>query len=532
MTSLINRIINKLNLEKKLENISVVDSIKIELNNTKLTTILQNHKNPTEIEKYIIKLYSSKEQHDILLLSNNYFENLLLLVYFTIGNPFSLDTVYFDAIYTNYKIIREIPNYIKNQYETLLNCDLYRFYNIDIINRWFETVMLKPVKKSEYFKVSRLTTSKKNSNWKKYGIVWKEFNDSCIELKKYLHRLIEYYNKCPYTKIVGCYNVCKKLYLHCLKIHVGINFTNSSIDKLEAWAFKELKILKNRMKQCILDIMNRGSTNKSLNKSLNKSFDVIKKLKSLSKSQRFTSKKEYIDFYLASMEKYEKIFIDRLKFPQYIKPTLIVFSNKNLGQAYYNENCFYLNCYNWEKSYKYTVESLVLHETIPGHHTQVHVSKYIDQPNAILLSYFCSLTNSFVEGWGLWSEQLGYNQTTWDKIGQIEFETFRTLRIIVDIRLHYRGYTPQKMIEFMSKHLAMDVHEIENEVYRYVCYPGQAVSYKIGCTFFKKILDKNNIVDRLDPKALAIYKKLIVNGAQPLCFVMKEYNIKINDLFN
>jgi uncharacterized protein (DUF885 family) len=165
---------------------------------------------------------------------------------------------------------------------------------------------------------------------------------------------------------------------------------------------------------------------------------------------------------------------------------------------------------------KYTVESLVLHETIPGHHTQVHTMLNIKYKYPIFM-YYESLLNGFIEGWGLYSETLGVNQTMWDKIGQIEYDMLRTLRIIVDINIHYYGKSPENMIKFMQNYLTMSKGEIEQEVYRYVCLPGQAVSYKVGSDIFKQI-NKNN--------SLTLCKKLIMDGPLPLEFLIKKYKIK------
>ena len=519
--TLINTIISKLHTSKTIRKISVIDSIKMEINFEKLENILNNYKNPTEIEKYIIDLHTSKEYKLLSLLSNNYFENILSSVYFTIGNPFSIDTPYFEAIYKEYKIIDKIPEYIIGEYNNIIDKNILNFYNIDIIQKWIESVMGKPVKKTEYFKISNQSIKEKNIKWSKYCIVWKQYNNNCMILKKYLLKLAQYYKSIKYNKVVGCFNISKDLYLHSIKLHVGLDIKDHHINILEKWAFKELQNLQNQMRECIEEITQK------------KCIDIIKTLKSISRLQVFTSKKEFIETYRNCISKYEHLFIDKFKLPQYVKPTLVVFSNKNIIQAYYNENCFYLNCYNWKNSYKYTVESLVLHESIPGHHTQVHVMSYLKQKNGLLYSYFPSIVNSFVEGWGLWCEKLGYKQTIWDKIGQIEFETFRTLRIIVYINLHYKGYTPQEMIKFMSKYLAMDKHEITNEVYRYVCYPGQALSYKIGSTFFKKLLEKihGKEIDVLDNKSINLYKKIILDGPEPLCFLLKKYDIDILSLF-
>ena len=533
--SLINTITTKLDLENDISKLSIVDNIKIELNKDILYKILNEYTNtntnPNDIEKYIIKLVTSKEEKIISILANNYYENLFLSIYFIIGNPFSIDTQQFDILYDNYNIINEIIVYIINQYNIIINKPkLASFYNIDFINKWIETIILKPVKKQVYFNISKLNIKMKNEKWDKYKVIWKEFNKNCHLFKKYLFNVAKFYSLLPYNKVVGCSNISKKLYLHCISMNISLDIKSKDIKKLEKWAFRELSFLQNKMKK-YLEIITKNNKITSSN--------IIKNLKLLSKTQKFTSEKEYIDIYIKCIDKYEKLFIDKYKLPQYIKPTLVPFNNSKLGHAYYNDNNFYLNCYYWNKTYKYTVESLVLHETIPGHHTQLHVGKYINENpskgkknNYLLYSYFFTFVNSIAEGWGLWSEKLGIDQTIWDKIGQVEFETFRTLRIIVDINLHYNGYTPDEMILFMSKYLAMDKQEITNEVYRYICEPGQALSYKIGSTFFKKIIEKNNITDLLEEKAIILYKKIILDGIKPLNVLMKEYNITIDELFS
>ena len=159
--TLINTIISKLHTSKTIRKISVIDSIKMEINFEKLENILNNYKNPTEIEKYIIDLHTSKEYKLLSLLSNNYFENILSSIYFTIGNPFSIDTPYFEAIYKEYKIIDKIPEYIIGEYNNIIDKNILTFYNIDIIQKWIESVMAKPVKKTEYFKISNQSIKKK-----------------------------------------------------------------------------------------------------------------------------------------------------------------------------------------------------------------------------------------------------------------------------------------------------------------------------------------------------------------------------------
>jgi uncharacterized protein (DUF885 family) len=83
----------------------------------------------------------------------------------------------------------------------------------------------------------------------------------------------------------------------------------------------------------------------------------------------------------------------------------------------------------------------------------------------------------------------------------------------------------------MKQYLSTNDNTIMNEIYRYICNPGQAISYKIGSEVFKKILDKNGIKTYLEPNAIKIYKKIIEDGHKPIKFLIEEYNINKDELF-
>jgi len=507
---MIKRIIKKLDLEENIKLISPIDEIKLDLNMIEFYDIIKNYKTTDESEKYIKTLLSKKESIKMDILSDNYHSNTLQSIYFVISNPYSIDTSIFNIIYKNRSLIKKIPDNIIKKYEYIIKSDLHKFYNYDIIVKWDKTIMCKKINKNTYYKFSKLSTKKKDKKWMQYELVWIEFDNACIQLKNYIQRLLKFYKPLE-IPIVGCSYLGKNYYEFCLESYVGLKL---DIKIIYEWAKKELLNLIEEMKvyiKIVTDIKNDDNFKYLLNKIYN------------DESQKFKSKNELIKLYKNKIEKYETIFIKKLNFPQYEKVNLIIFDNKYLSGGYYYLNNFYLNTYNWKDMRKYTVESLVLHETIPGHHTQVHVSSY--NQKQLLFSYLWSSCTGFIEGWGLFSEKLGYDQTVWDKIGQTEFEIFRTLRVIVDIDLHYYGKSPNEMIKFMKNYLTMSDNEITSEVYRYVCDPGQAVAYKIGEHVFKKILEKNKICNLLDPKALELYKKIILDGPKPLKFICKDYNI-------
>jgi hypothetical protein len=516
--SLIETITNKLELEEDIEKISLIDFINFCFKYNELISILRTYENPSREEKYIIDVFACKRvSRQRYLLSQNYFNNLLLDIYFIIGNSFSIDTFQFDELYKHKKIINRIPNILINIYDKLMKTkDLYKYYNIDIIKRWENSIIQKPVLFEDYDKKSKLSKEEKIEKWIKYVKIFKIYNDNCLIFKNYLTKVNKFYSQYK-IDIVGCYNVCKKLYLNCLETHLGIKL---DIDRLERWAIKELERLSNEIKKYV----------KIINPSI-KDTNHLDMLNQINNSQLYKSKDEYIKHHQEIIKKYRELYINKLEFKLYSEPNLVIFDSKDLGGGYYFEDNFYLNAYNWKKSHRYTTESLVLHETLPGHHLQVHTTQKVEFDNRLLYYYFNSIINGFVEGWGLFSEKLGINQTTWDKIGRAEYEILRTLRVIVDIRIHYRGKTPQEIFKFMKQYLSTNDNTIMNEIYRYVCNPGQAISYKIGSEVFKKILDKNGIKTYLEPNAIKIYKKIIEDGHKPIKFLIEEYNINKDELF-
>ena len=516
--SLIDTICSKLNIESNIKHITIVDEVIFNLNTDKINKILEDYKNPTPIEKYIIDLNLNQCSKSIGYISSNYYNNSLLNIYLILGNPKLIDTSNFESLYYNHKIFKLIIDDIKKDYEKILSDPLlYKFYNINIINKWHKTIIQKSLSKDDYFQISTVSTILKNIRWEKYEFIWKKYNEACLELKEYLYKVKNFY-KNKKIENVGCYNADKALYKYCLETHLGFQV---DIVKLKAWAEREL----NRL------IINTKKTLKLIDPTIDTTKNHVQIIKEIGESQKYKSKEEFIKHHQKIIKKYEDIYITKFGFKDYSRVNLVIFDNKYLSGGYYLNESFYLNAVNWKEIYKYTIESLVLHEAIPGHYLQLHPVKYTNQNNNLLFVYFTSIVNGFAEGWGLFSEKLGVDQTLWDKVGQFEYEIFRTLRIIVDISIHYEGATPSTMFDFMKQYIAFSENEINSEIYRYICIPGQAVSYKVGSHIFETIIKNKGIKNLMDPEALEIYKKIIADGHMPIKFLLEKFNIDQSDLF-
>ena len=142
---------------------------------------------------------------------------------------------------------------------------------------------------------------------------------------------------------------------------------------------------------------------------------------------------------------------------------------------------FFLNTYNLKGRPLYALESLALHEAVPGHHLQLALQQELtDVPQ---FRRFSDCT-AFIEGWALYAERLGLEAGFYEKpesnFGRLSMEMWRACRLVVDTGIHYFDWPRDKAIAFMQANSAESLHNIEAEVDRYIGWPGQALAYKTG----------------------------------------------------
>ena len=207
---------------------------------------------------------------------------------------------------------------------------------------------------------------------------------------------------------------------------------------------------------------------------------------------KFKSKEDMLATYNAVRERVDanmpKVFSRQAKTPFEIRP-IPSFIEKNSAGAYYmggsleanRPGVFYLNTYDLPARTKPGVESLFLHEAIPGHHYQISVTQETPSiPNFLRFGG----NNAYVEGWGLYAEtlgkELGLLTDPYQRFGKLDAEMLRAMRLVVDTGLHAKGWTRDEAIKYMMDNSSMSRTDATSEVERYIAMPGQALAYKIG----------------------------------------------------
>lgn len=183
-----------------------------------------------------------------------------------------------------------------------------------------------------------------------------------------------------------------------------------------------------------------------------------------------------------------KLFSKLYSLPFTVEPVPDAIAPKYTGGRYVGGSreqnkpgIYWVNTYNLSSRTLYTLPALSLHEAVPGHHLQITLASELDELPNFRKGYYIS---AFGEGWGLYSEYLGEEmgmyETPYELFGRYTYEMWRACRLVVDVGLHYKGWTRQEAIDYMAKNSALSIHEVNTEIDRYIGWPGQAVSYKMG----------------------------------------------------
>ena len=207
--------------------------------------------------------------------------------------------------------------------------------------------------------------------------------------------------------------------------------------------------------------------------------------------------------------------------------------------AYYNSpspgrpGYFYANLYKPDSRPKYEIPVLTVHEAVPGHHFQISLAQELE--NVPTFRKYQGIT-AFVEGWGLYSEELGeyinLYDDPYDKFGQLTYDMWRAIRLVVDTGMHYKDWTREDAINLFIENSAKSILDIENEVDRYIAWPGQALAYKIGQLKILELRSKaeKELGEKYDIKDF--HDEVLKRGSLPLDLLEYYIDEWINQTLN
>jgi uncharacterized protein (DUF885 family) len=178
---------------------------------------------------------------------------------------------------------------------------------------------------------------------------------------------------------------------------------------------------------------------------------------------------------------------------------------------------YWVNTYKLESRPLYNLEALTLHEAVPGHHLQGSLSQEQEGlPNFRRFSYI----SAFGEGWGLYSEWLGleagFYTDPYSDFGRLTYAMWRACRLVVDTGVHAKGWTREQVMDHLASNTALPLHEVETETDRYISWPGQALSYRIGYLKIRELRTRaeKELAERFDVREF--HDRVLVNGSVPL----------------
>ena len=184
---------------------------------------------------------------------------------------------------------------------------------------------------------------------------------------------------------------------------------------------------------------------------------------------------------------------------------------------------YWVNTYALDQRPLYELPALTVHEAVPGHHLQVALAR--EQEGVPEFRRALGFT-AFVEGWALYTEwlavEMGMYTTPYEHFGRLSYEMWRACRLVIDTGIHAMGWTRAQAVAYLADNTSLSLTNVENEINRYIAWPGQALGYKLGELKIKQLRRRAEeaLLDAFDVRAF--HDAVLANGALPLPLLERE----------
>ena len=350
-----------------------------------------------------------------------------------------------------------------------------------------------------------------------------------IRIKDFFEK--EYY---PNTRTtIGVSETPKGAEFYQNRINYYTTSTLYTADEIHQIGLKEVARIKEEMIKIIQDLNFKGSFNEFFKFLRTDDQFYAKTPKELLMYARDISKR--------ADEQLPRFFKTLPRKPYGVAPVPDAIAPKYTGGRYVgtsknstNPGYYWVNTYDLKSRTLYTIPALTVHEAVPGHHLQSALNNELgDSIPQFRRNLYLS---AYGEGWGLYTEfladEMGIYTTPYEQFGKFTYEMWRACRLVIDTGIHAKGWSREEAIDYMSNNTALSLHEVNTEIDRYISWPGQALSYKIGELKIRELRNKAKLELKEKFDIREFHERILEYGTVTLSTLERRINNYIEEIKN
>ena len=317
------------------------------------------------------------------------------------------------------------------------------------------------------------------------------------------------------------------------RINYYTTSTLYSADEIHQIGLKEVARIKEEMIKIIQDLNFKGSFNEFFKFLRTDDQFYAKTPKELLMYARDISKRadEQLPRFFKTLPRkpYGVAPVPNAIAPKYTGGRYVGTSKNSTDPGYY-----WVNTYDLKSRTLYTIPALTVHEAVPGHHLQSALNNELgDSIPQFRRNLYLS---AYGEGWGLYSEfladEMGIYTTPYEQFGKFTYEMWRACRLVIDTGIHAKGWSREEAIDYMSNNTALSLHEVNTEIDRYISWPGQALSYKIGELKIRELRNKAKLELKEKFDIREFHERILEYGTVTLSTLERRINNYIEETKN